>query len=466
MNYSVPDQSRLADIDRFVRENEDAILRDMARLVAIPSTEGAATPEAPFGPEARQALDCALAIASELGLQSVNCGNRIGYASVGEDDGRPYLATITHVDVVPAGDGWTGDPFTLRERDGYLIGRGIVDDKGPSVLCLYALKYLQESGLALKYPVRAILGSNEETGMGDVTYYNDHCPAPLFCFSPDANFPLINGEKGIYHGRIISRHSAGNVLEINGGLAANAVAAKASALVRAQSLTGSPDIQVREAKPGIWELSSVGISGHASMPEGTVSAIGLLVSYLLEHDIPSPDERPYFELLARLHQATDGSGLALQSSDGIFTPLTCVGGKITTEDGRITQTIDCRYPTTMTGDKITATLCQAAGETADIVVDADNAPFYLSLDNPAVQTCIDSYNLITGEQAVPYTIGGGTYARHFPNAVAFGPEHPERPMPDFCGPIHGVDEAGSRKDLMEALKIYITALLRLEQLDL
>ncbi len=459
-------ENRIRDIDRFVTENEDAVIRDIGRLVRIPSIESAGEPGAPYGRESRRALGCALEIAEELGLTAVNCGDRIGYASVGKDDGRPYLATITHVDVVPAGDGWTGDPFTLRERDGYLIGRGVVDDKGPSVLCLYALKYLLDSGIPLKYPVRAILGSNEETGMDDVDYYNAHCPAPAFCFSPDADFPLINGEKGIYQARLISRHTPENILDITGGVAANAVAARAAARVRAHGLKDGAGVTVCEKEPGIWELSAVGISGHASMPEGTVSAIGLLVAYLLEHGIPGLGERAYFELLSRLHSASDGSGLGLQSEDGFFTPLTAVGGRISVDGGHIVQTVDCRYPTSLTGGEITRILQREAGSAADIAVDADNAPFYMPLDNPAVQACIDSYNLITGEHAAPYTIGGGTYARHFPNAVAFGPEHPERPMPAFCGPIHGADEAGSRRDFTEALKIYITALLRLEELDL
>ena len=89
----------------------------------------------------------------------------------------------------------------------------------------------------------------------------------------------------------------------------------------------------------------------------------------------------------------------------------------------------------------------------------------MALDNPAVQVCINAYNDVTGENAKPYTIGGGTYARDFPNAVSFGPEHPERPQPDFAGPIHGVDEAASIDFLMEALKVYILALIELEKLD-
>ncbi len=465
MDLYTVDAARLADINRFASGNESAIVRDIARLVSIPSIEGPAAPDAPFGIESRRALDCALEIAKELGLAVHNCENKIGYASVGEDCGQGYLATITHVDVVPAGDGWSSDPFTLREREGYLLGRGVMDDKGPSILCLYALKYLQESGIALRYPIRALLGSNEETGMLDVEHYTEHYPAPLFCFSPDADFPLINGEKGIYHARLVSRHMPENILEIGGGVAANAVPAKAWAVVRASFLQSSSTVQAVEQTPGIWRLSSAGISGHASMPEGTVNAIGLLISYLLENRIPSESELPYFSLMARLHSATDGSGLGLQSSDPYFTPLTAVGGKILTQDGTVTQTVDCRYGTSTSGAKITGLLQEACGNAADVIVDGDNPPFYVGLENPAVQACVESYNLVTGENARPFTIGGGTYARHFPNAVAFGPEHPERPSPDFCGPIHGIDEAARKSDFIEALKIYIVALLRLEALD-
>ena len=465
MNTISIDENRLSDISRFAESHERDIVRDIARLVSIPSVEGPAAPDAPFGIESKRALDCALQIAEELGLDTVNCENKIGYASVGEDHGQGYLATITHVDVVPAGDGWNEDPFTVRERDGFLLGRGVMDDKGPSILCLYALKYLRDSGLPLRYPVRALLGSNEETGMGDLEHYNANYPAPLFCFSPDADFPLIHGEKGIYHGRLISRHTPVNVLEMTGGVAPNAVPAKASALVRAEALQSTDAVSVEELEPGLWKLSSVGVSGHASMPEGTVNAIGRIVDYLLENGIPAEGELPYFRFLARLHAATDGSGLGLQSSDDYFTPLTAVGGKISTADGVFCQTIDCRYGISTSGEAITARLREAAGSAAEIQVDADAAPFYLTLDNPAIQACMESYNLVTGENAHPFTIGGGTYARHFPNAAAFGPEHPERPAPAFAGPIHGIDEAARLSDLMEALKIYIVALLRLEALD-
>ena len=451
------------EIDRFVEENTENIVRDIARLVAVNSVEGEPEEGAPFGRGPREALDLGLAIARELGLNAVDCEGKIGYAALGE--GEEYLATITHLDVVPVGEGWTGDPFTLRERDGWLIGRGVLDDKGPSVLCLYALKYLKEKQIPLRYPIRALLGANEETGMEDVEYYLANYPAPLFCFSPDADFPLCNGEKGIYHGRIVARVPLDKIVEIHGGVATNVIPQKAEALVKAEALASTERVTAEPAGEGLWKLTAQGVGGHASMPAGTVNAIGVLVDYLLENRVCTGDEERLLGLLALLHRASDGSALGVQADDGLFKPLTIVGGVIGVEDGKLFQTVDSRYPTNTSGEKIAEGIRLKAGDVAEVTVDRDAAPFYMSLDNPAVKACINAYNTVTGENAEPYTIGGGTYARDFPNAVSFGPEHPERPMPDFAGPIHGADEAACLAWFQEALKVYILALLELEKLD-
>ena len=455
------DQKLMRDVAHFVEENKENVLRDIGRLVAIDSVMGEEKPGMPFGEGPAQALKLGLEIAGELGLEAHNCEDRMGYAQVGQ--GTDYLATITHLDVVPS-VGWAEDPFTLRRREGYIIGRGVMDDKGPSVLCLYALKYLKEREIPLRYPVRALLGINEENHMADLDYYLANYKAPLFCFSPDANFPLCNGEKGIFHGKVVSWLPMKRVKEIRGGVAANVIPDQAEAWVEAEKLSSTERVTAQR-EGDCWHLTAKGIGGHASAPEGTVNAIGVLVDYILEQGILSGAEEDFFYGLQRLHSDPYGVNLGLDTEDMIFTPLTIVGGVIGMEEGHVFQTVDCRYPTTSSGQDIVAQLTGNWGELAQVHVLSDDKPFYMALDNPAVQVCVDTYNAVTGEQAQPYTIGGGTYARHFPNAVSFGPEHPERPAPDFAGPIHGVDEAANIDWLMEALQIYILALIELEKLD-
>lgn len=456
----------LKDVDLFIENNRENILRDIARLVAIPSIEGEPCEGAPFGKEPKRALELGLEIASELGLDTKNCENYIGYAELDAKSDK-YIATVTHLDVVPVGEGWTKDPFEMWEKDGYIIGRGVMDDKGPSVICLYALKYLKEKNIPLRYTIRALLGANEETGMGDVTYYLKNYKAPAFAFSPDSDFPVCNGEKGIYRGTIRSKCAPEKIVSISGGVAFNVVPDKATAVLKFDGtvLCESENIKV-SLKDGLLTVNAFGKSGHASMPEGTVNAIGVLVNYILEHNLCSENEAKFLSVLKALHSASDGSGIGVAADDKKFAPLTIVGGVIGIEDGKFFQTVDSRYPTNTSGAQISDTINKRYGEVCTCETNDDMEPFYIEPDSAEIQTCINTYNDITGEKAELYTMGGGTYARDFPNAVSFGPEHPERPMPEWVGAVHCVDEGASIDFLLEALKIYIVTLARLQEVEL
>ena len=345
---------RWASIDAFAEENRDNILRDITRLVAVPSVEGEAAPGAPFGPGPKAALAKALEIAEELGLSTYNADSYIGWAETGTiADDQKFLATITHTDVVPEGNGWDADPYTVRVRDGWLLGRGVADDKGPSILCLYALKYLKDSGAALKYPVRALLGANEETNMHDVDYYAEHYPMPAFCFTPDAEFPVCNGEKGHFGAELVSPVCNGVIKEFVGGVANNAVPDRASALVETDitKLKNAPNITLEPEGTGV-RIRGWGKSGHAASPQGTVNAIGLVVNYLLDNGLCNDAERAYLEALKKLHASTAGEGIGVACADGPFGPLTVIGGRIYMQDGKMVQTMDSRYPTCTTGDKM------------------------------------------------------------------------------------------------------------------
>ena len=454
-------------IQNFIKENEQAILRDLARLVAIPSVEGEPQPGAPFGPGPRDALEEALQIGREMGLAAHNEQGYIGWAELPGADKEKYLGVIGHLDVVPAGSGWENDPFTLRQKDGWVLGRGVLDDKGPVLLCLYALKYLKERGAALRYPIRVLLGANEESGMGDIEYFSKNCEQPVFCFTPDAEFPVCNGEKGIFQAWLRSGTLPGRLLRFEGGVAMNAVPDRAAALVNApmSALPPMEHITLEADGPERTWVRGWGISGHASIPAGTRNAIGLVTECLLKSGLFQGQELACLQALHKIHAATDGSGIGIAASDGRFTPLTLVGGMVKLENGVLSQSVDIRYPTTMSREKLEQRFAETCGACMKLEDVECETPFYIEPDHPAIQTLIDTYNEVTGEGKKPFTIGGGTYARHFPLAVSFGPEHTEDPLPPFAGPIHGANEGVNWKRMMEALEVYILSLERLEQLE-
>ena len=461
------DQKLLAQIDAFIEANRDAIIEDIRALVAIDSVQTAPQPGAPFGPGAKAALEKTLEIAARLGFETKNCEDYIGWAELPGADPEKYLAAICHVDVVPAGNGWDADPFTLRVKDNWLLGRGVADDKGPMVVTLYAMKFLKDAGYQLRYPVRALVGTNEETGMKDVDYFIEHYPAPAFCFTPDAAFPVCNGEKGHFSGKLVSQPLPNRrVLELVGGVANNAVPDRASALVKAdlEKLKRTPNVTL-EPEGDYVRIRGWGKAGHAAMPEGTVNAISLVVNYILANRLCTHDERYYLIALQKLHASTAGKGLGIECADGPFGPLTIIGGRIYMDGDSFVQTFDCRYPTATNLQALEKTVREAVSEGAHLEDVHGNDPFYIEADSPAILACIDTYNAVTGENAKPFTMGGGTYARHFPYAVSFGPEHNDTVLPPFGGPMHGANEAASLDELLEAVKIYALALLELQKVD-
>ena len=450
-------------IDEFIERNQDRFFHDIARLVAVNSVEKLGENGTPFGEGPKKALEEALAIADELGLDTRNCEDKIGYASIGGESNR-YLATITHVDVVPAGNGWKADPFVMRDVDGYILGRGVLDDKGPSVVCLYALKFIMEQKKELRYPIRALLGANEETGMRDVEHYLANYPAPLFCFSPDADFPLICGEKGIWHGKMKAITKAESIVSIKGGVAFNAIPDLCKATVKAKELKSTADVEAVQ-DGAYWNLTAHGVAGHASMPEGTKNAIGIMLDYILENNIAHGEEKAFLEAAARVHRAWDGSMIGIASRAEGFSPLTIISGMIAMEDGRIWQSLDSRYVPTITGEQMLNRIQDNMRGVAEVECNRNAKPFYKAPDCPEIVACMDAFKTVTGSDEKPFTIGGGTYSRDFPNAVGFGPEYHDRQRPSFVGSIHGAEEAASKAELLEAMKIYILALLNLEEVD-
>ncbi|MEQ3361383.1 Sapep family Mn(2+)-dependent dipeptidase [Raoultibacter massiliensis] len=459
-----------AKIDAYIDEVWEQVVEDIDTLVRIPSTEDldSAAPGAPYGPGPAEALKAGVALAEKLGYDATNMDGHIAFADLpGKSDTQ--IGIIGHLDVVPAGSGWNFEPFQVTRKDGYLIGRGVLDDKGPSVVAMYAMHFFPKHGIELPYTIRMIMGGNEESGMRDVAYYREHVADPAFVFTPDADFPVCYGEKGGFDGRFESMPMGDDamIVDFGGGNATNAVPSEAYAIVKADpsKLAGTDRITVSDAN-GNARLDAQGIGGHASKPEGTINAIGLIVDYLLEHDLCSEDERAFLQLQHDLLSASDGSGVGVKTSDEHFGPLTLIGGTVEKDGDRIVQTIDIRYPTSITSDELIEKLGSRARE---IGAEFDNTllmvPFLVEPDSPMIQALLDSFNDATGMHEKPFTIGGGTYAREFTSGASFGPNMPWLDHPDWIAGEHSANEGVSEDMLKTALKIYILTIDRLMKLD-
>ncbi|MEC4272092.1 Sapep family Mn(2+)-dependent dipeptidase [Adlercreutzia sp. R25] len=462
----------IAAADAYLDEHWDDVVADIAKLVEIPSIEdlAAAGLGEPYGPGPAKALAKALEIAESHGFAATNCDGHVGFADLaGETDTQ--LGIIGHVDVVPAGPGWSFEPFAVTRKDGFLMGRGCLDDKGPSVTALHAAKCLAGMDVPRPYTIRFIFGANEETSMADVVYYREHYADPAFIFTPDADFPVCYGEKGGYDGCITSPAIIDPViLEFDGGGATNAVPGRATALVRgdASKLPPAERLTIADAGDGLIRITAEGVNAHAAWPERGISAIKLIVDYLLENGLCNEQEREFLELDQKLVSYTDGSGVGIASADEYFGPLTVVGGTIHIVEGRLVQTMDSRWPTSITADEITAAmtkLTDAIGGTFENTLLM--VPFLVKPDDKEIQVLQDAFQYVTGDtEHKPFTIGGGTYAREFSKGASFGVNMPWIENPDWVGGEHGPDEGVSEELLKTSFRIYVLALYELMQLDL
>ena len=177
----------------------EALIRDLKGLIAIPSLrcDEERREGAPFGEGPRQALDYMLELGSASGFDTKDAEGYAGVISMGE--GEQSVGVLGHLDIVPVGEGWTKDPFACTEEDGYLFGRGVVDDKGPALAGFYAMKMLKDNHVPLNKKIMLILGCDEESGMECMDYYKEHGEIPQCGIVPDADFPVTYGEKGGLH---------------------------------------------------------------------------------------------------------------------------------------------------------------------------------------------------------------------------------------------------------------------------
>lgn len=421
----------------------DKMISDLQRLVEIESVSMRTEDrEYPFGKGVRAALDTALEICGTYGFRTKNCDNMTGFAEVGE--GEELMGILVHLDVVPAGDGWRYEPFSLTIEDGKVIGRGVTDDKGPAMAVIHAIKELQEEGYTFHKRIRIIFGMAEETGnWSDMEYYKQTEDKVDFGFTPDADFPAIYAEMGIAHVRFTfdRGHTCFEVLE--GGNAVNMV----------------PDVckaSYRSEKGDALSLVETGKSAHGSTPQDGENAISkLMTRFQAREDCQL--SRFFRDCIKMEYHGESLGGYAADQESGV---ITYNFGVIHTEGDEICLTADVRYPVTYQIeeilDRIEAHLAER--QYGDVKMElVYNQPYvFLDADGPVITKLLEAYREHTGDMGPATVIGGGTYARAMDNIVAFGPMLPGRELTE-----HQANEYMLVEDLKLAKNIYKTAIKKL-----
>lgn len=422
----------MQDLSIIIDELREEMIQTLKGWIQVPSVKTAPEPGAPFGREVRRALDLVLSDAAAMGFETRNFDGYAGDVRMGPLGVDP-LAILVHLDVVPAGDGWTVPPFAAEIEDGRMYGRGMSDDKGPAAAALYAMYAMKKAGLPLKREVRLIFGCDEESGWECMKYYMAHCDMPRTGFSPDASYPVINTEKGLLHLSLRAGYASDGlrVKEISVGERCNVIPGIATALVegdealcsRINHLAGDMHIQV-EAKmqDGLALLTSTGVPGHAAYPEAARNAIGQLLLMLRALGVTGPLRT----LADQVGMEYDGLGLGIRCMDETSGSLTCNLGilRYNEKDGctpRWTSAIRswCDHAA------LTASV-RAALEGVEVTVDEQKNPHHVAPNSKLVMALLDAYHEATDRPRECVATGGGTYARVLEEGVAFGSVFPAR----------------------------------------
>ena len=446
---------------------KEPMLKSLAESIRIRSVQASAEAGAPYGAGVRECLDHALRTAAALGFKTHNLDGQMGWCEFGE--GEQMIAVLGHLDVVPEGDGWTFDPFGGEVRDGKIFGRGAMDDKGPVMASLYALAALRDSGFAPKRRIRILFGTNEETGSNDMKYYKSHGgELPLMGFTPDGEYPVINGEKGIINADFTAQYTQSSevkLVSIEGGSAPNVVPAAARAeiacpkeqrtewMVKACLHRG---ITCTETEQG-FTITTVGKNAHGATPELGLNAIGLLAKALDVLPLSEPLKGQVHFIEEKIGLDTTGKALGIALHDEPSGSLSLNLGVIKGDEKEFCVKLNYRYPVTLTYEDCAPNLNAAfAAAGFDKTYELHKPRLYLPSDCELVKTLLQVYADETGLEAKPKSIGGGTYAKAIPNVVAFGPIFPGDEVRE-----HKPDEFIEIDKLMKNMQIYAEAMYRL-----
>lgn len=453
-------------IEEYIDSHRQQIIDDVSLLCRINSEKSAYQEGKPYGEGPSRALALALSRAEQYGFAVHNYDNYVGTADL--NDKEKQLDILAHLDIVPAGEGWTvTGPFEPLEKDGRLYGRGTADDKGPAVAALYAMRAIKDLGIPVSKNVRLILGTDEECGSSDIKhYYKEEEEAPM-TFSPDGAFPVVNIEKGALPGNFTAEFEASDklarVISIQAGTKVNVVPGKAKAvfegldddLVRSVGAEVEKETGVSFGIQGMnstLEITAVGKGAHASTPHEGRNALTALLLLIKKLPFAACEQITLLHKLESLFPWNDTSGKALgiAMADELSGELTLAFSLLTVDATSLDATFDSRCPICSNEENVLEPVRRKLAENGMTLTNTSMRPsHYVDGDSDFVKTLNAAYERYTGRKGGCESMGGGTYVHDLKNGVAFGAS-----MPGTDNNMHGADEFVDIEELLTSAKIF------------
>ncbi len=438
-------------IHNYVVEHKEEILKTLKDLVKIPSVRGAAEPEAPFGKACADALEYTEKLYSQNDFET-ELNKQGGYLLSYFGKGKRTLGLFAHADVVDVSDDWVHTkPFEPIEKDGYLIGRGVHDDKAAVVISLYSAKILKELNIPFNSRLVMFTGANEETGMADVEEYSKKHTAPDFSLVCDAAFPLYRGDKSMMNFWVTLNTELKDIKNFHGGNAINIILGKASAIVNGETIT------------------ETGISRHSALPEGSINAGYLLAKNLSEREDICVSDREQMLFLTSILEKYYGEAYGIEHCDECG-KLTCTNGIIKTENKKIMLGFNMRFGLSADTESIKKSIASFFEKhNCTVEFEEEKKGYITPEDNSYINACLKAYSDFTGDKNPQTHINAGaTYARKLPCAAEIGttlkwgiPEN----TPTGHGGAHQSDECTNIEGFLEALELTLQMLIECDKTE-
>jgi succinyl-diaminopimelate desuccinylase len=424
------------------------------------------------------ALEWMLERAARMGFRtSQPVKGKVGVVEFGQ--GEETVGVLVHVDVVPPGEGWSFDPFAGQRKDGWLLGRGAMDDKGPAAGALYAMKILQQSGLPVRKKILLVIGTGEETDWEDIVQYKEVGPLPDYGFTPDGQFPLTSREKGYadveldFADRPGGHQAETAIVSMGGGEATNMIPGKAFARLGGNlpairrhilaAMAAQSNYTVNMTEEGeLLKVSVAGKATHAGYPERGMNAIAGLCALLADLPLAGNCWANLARFVAEKTPDYYGKNLGLYGETEYFHSefihRNVVSPTLIKTDGeKVSLVVNLRTSLGTTEADIAAAFAAFAGHYGYAFQVHDYwDPIHISQDRPFLQKMAAAYETVTGEKGEYKLARCMTYAKALPAMVSLGPVFPGE---TDCR--HEKDERLSETSFVKAMTIYALALANL-----